>query len=155
MITNVCPRCHSEKVSIHDNGYYGCSDCGKAGKSYSLYLRIKDEESSEDIYVRNIIREMAGVLSEQSGPQIAAGLARVLEEYKVEVTPIVAREILSSVIAETFQTLYRLIIPFFPENLQKDINVLTSTIQKSQSEESARVSEEKSSEQGGNDASRS
>ena len=138
MITNVCPRCHDEKVVSHKDakgmptGFFGCQECGKAMKGYELMLKVQLEGEDKPRFIRNVMREMAGTLSEYTAPNLAAGLARVLELYKTSVTPAVAREIISRTVSEAFQTMYQMTTPFLPPETQEAVQLLSDLVMKDQ-----------------------
>jgi hypothetical protein len=132
MIINICPRCKSDDIEIRDNGFYGCKECGKTGKSYEVWVRIDIDGDPEVHNVRNILREMAGVLGEYAAPNLAIGLAKVLETYKTTVTPSIAREIISRAVSESFHTLYQMAVPFLPVEIQEDVQRLADLVTREQ-----------------------
>jgi hypothetical protein len=152
MIINVCPRCHSEQLNLDRQGYYGCASCGKAGKSYEVELKILIDGDTEVHYLRNIMREMAGTLSEYTAPQLASGLARLLEHYKVSVSPNIAREIISRTVSESFQALYQMTLQFLPPKIQEDVQLLNGLIMREQEAAQKKEGHHDGTEQGGEPA---
>ncbi len=145
MITNVCPRCHSEEVDVEARpGFYGCKDCGKTGKGYELVLKIQIEGDSEIHYIRNVMREMAGTLSEYVAPHMALGLSHVLERWKASVTPSIAREVISRVVSESFHTMYQMAVPFLPPEIQEDVQRLNDLAMREQAAAQRKENDERS-----------
>jgi hypothetical protein len=147
MITNICPRCKSEKLNFREDKFFGCQDCGKTGKSYEVWVRF--DLDGEAHATRNIMREMAGTLAEYSAPSLAIGLVRVLEHYKTTVSPSIAQEIISRVVAEAFHTMYQMAVPFLPPDIQEATQRLADLVQREQEAEQRKENDGEPEQSGG------